>query len=144
VGQQISRRDNARRLSPSDLRTTLPEVRPASDIKDLHSHTPAKATTDGKEQLAAVAHPTAHVEDGAGHERSPIGAESPEKVANYVLEAFTAAALATGAAEELGVVMRTITRMRPKTVMFGGVAYVNREKLHQQIASGLKKRRPRR
>jgi hypothetical protein len=41
----------------------------------------------------------------------------------------------TQAAEELGVVM--ITRMRPKTVMFGGVAYV-REKLHQQIAARLK------
>jgi hypothetical protein len=40
--------------------------------------------------------------------------------------------------------MRTITRMRLKTVMFGGVAYVNREKLHQQTAGGLKKRRPRR
>src|SRR6202795_4156951 len=26
VGQQISRRDNARRLSPSDLRTTLPDL----------------------------------------------------------------------------------------------------------------------
>src|SRR5450631_2225299 len=51
VGQQISRRDNARRLSPPDLRTTLPEVRPASDINSLPSHTPAKATTDGKEQL---------------------------------------------------------------------------------------------
>jgi hypothetical protein len=59
VGQQISRRENARRLSPSDLRTTLPEVRPASDIKALPSHTPAKATTDRKEQLAAVAHPAA-------------------------------------------------------------------------------------
>src|ERR1700730_5163650 len=57
VGQQISRRDIARSLSPSDLRTTLPEVRPASDIKALPSHTPAKATTDGKRQLAAVAHP---------------------------------------------------------------------------------------
>src|ERR1700686_4387108 len=57
VGQQISRRDNARRLSPSDLRTTLPEVIPASDIKALPSHTPAKATTDRKEQLATVTHP---------------------------------------------------------------------------------------
>src|ERR1700688_4850370 len=26
VGQQISRRENARRLSPSDLRTTLPDL----------------------------------------------------------------------------------------------------------------------
>ena len=50
----------------------------------------------------------------------------------------------TQAAEELGVVMRPITRMPAKTIMFGGVAYVNREKLHQRIASGLKKRRPRR
>jgi hypothetical protein len=40
--------------------------------------------------------------------------------------------------------MRTLTRMRPETVYFGGVAYVNREKLHEQIASGLKKRRARR
>jgi hypothetical protein len=64
VGQQISRRENARRLSPSDLRTTLPEVLPANDIKALPSHTPAKATTDGKEQLVAVAHPAARVVDG--------------------------------------------------------------------------------
>jgi hypothetical protein len=45
------------------------------------------------------------------------------------------------AAAELGVVTRTITRMHPETVMFGGVAYVNREKLRQQIAAGLKQRR---
>jgi hypothetical protein len=49
----------------------------------------------------------------------------------------------TQAAEELGVNVRTITRMRPETVLFGGVAYVNREKLSQQIADGLKKRRAR-
>jgi hypothetical protein len=48
------------------------------------------------------------------------------------------------AAAELGVVTRTLTRMRPETVMFGGVAYVNREKLRQQIAAGLKQRRARR
>jgi hypothetical protein len=48
------------------------------------------------------------------------------------------------AAAELGVVMRTLTRMRPETVMFGGVAYVNREKLAEQIAARLKKRRARR
>jgi hypothetical protein len=38
-------------------------ARPASDIKALPSHTPAKATTDRKEQLATVTHPPAHVED---------------------------------------------------------------------------------
>jgi hypothetical protein len=47
-------------------------------------------------------------------------------------------------AKDLGVSMRTLTRMRPETVYFGGVAYVNREKLHEQIASGIKKRRARR
>jgi hypothetical protein len=36
----------------------LTKVRPTSDINALPSHTPAKATTDGKEQLAAVSHPT--------------------------------------------------------------------------------------
>jgi hypothetical protein len=40
------------------------EARPASDIKALPSHTPTKATTDRKEQLATVTHPAAHVEDG--------------------------------------------------------------------------------
>jgi ATP dependent DNA ligase domain len=35
----------------------LTKVRPTSDIRDLSSHTPAKGTTDGKQQLAAVAHP---------------------------------------------------------------------------------------
>jgi hypothetical protein len=44
----------------------------------------------------------------------------------------------------LGVVQRTITRLKPETVMFAGVAYVSREKLHQQIAAGLKKRRAKR
>jgi hypothetical protein len=39
-------------------------LEPASDIKALHSHTPAEATSDHKEQLAIVTHPTAHVEDG--------------------------------------------------------------------------------
>jgi hypothetical protein len=48
------------------------------------------------------------------------------------------------AAAELGVVMRTLTLMRPETVMFGGVAYVNREKLAEQIAARLEKRRARR
>jgi hypothetical protein len=43
------------------------------------------------------------------------------------------------AAEELGVATRTVTRMRPETVYFGGVG-----KLRQQIADGLKKRRSRR
>jgi hypothetical protein len=33
-----------------------------------------------------------------GHQSAPSGTESPEKVPNYVLEAFTAAALATEAA----------------------------------------------
>jgi hypothetical protein len=51
------------------------------------------------------------------------------------------------AAAELGVVPRTLTRMRPETVMFGGIAYLNREKLAQQIADSAsvpKKRRARR
>jgi hypothetical protein len=39
------------------------EARPTSDIKALPSHTPAKDTTDRKEQLATVTHPAAHVED---------------------------------------------------------------------------------
>jgi hypothetical protein len=50
----------------------------------------------------------------------------------------------TQAAAELGVNTRTITRMRTETVLFGGVAYVHKEKLAQQIADGLKKRRVRR
>ena len=41
----------------------LPGVVPASDIKDLSSHTAANATSDRKEQLATVTHPAAHVED---------------------------------------------------------------------------------
>jgi hypothetical protein len=41
------------------------------------------------------------------------------------------------AAQELGVAVRTLTRMRPPTVMFGGIAYVAREKLRQMIADGL-------
>jgi hypothetical protein len=48
------------------------------------------------------------------------------------------------AAKELGVVPRTLTRMRAETLYFGGVAYVNREKLAQQIADSAsvpKKRR---
>jgi hypothetical protein len=51
------------------------------------------------------------------------------------------------AAKELGVVPRTITRMRPETVYFGNVAYVAIGKLRAQIAAGLsspKKRRVRR
>jgi hypothetical protein len=39
------------------MATILTKVRPTSDIRDLSSHTPAKGTTDGKQQLAAVAHP---------------------------------------------------------------------------------------
>jgi hypothetical protein len=35
----------------------LTKVRPTSDFRDLSSHTPAKGATDGKQQLAAVAHP---------------------------------------------------------------------------------------
>jgi hypothetical protein len=48
------------------------------------------------------------------------------------------------AAKELGVCARTVTRMRPPTVRFGGVAYVAIGQLRQQIAAGLKKRRARR
>jgi hypothetical protein len=48
------------------------------------------------------------------------------------------------AAEELKVATRTVTRMRPETVYFGGVAYIAIGKLRQQIADGLKKRRSRR
>jgi hypothetical protein len=43
----------------------------------------------------------------------------------------------TEAAQQLGVAVRTLTRMRPPTVMFGGIAYVAREKLRQMIADGL-------
>ena len=50
---------------PAEAMLILPGVLPSSDIKALHSHTPVKATTDGKEQLATVAHPAAaaRVED---------------------------------------------------------------------------------
>jgi hypothetical protein len=41
------------------------------------------------------------------------------------------------AAEELGVSTRTLTRMKPQTVTFGGVSYVSLGKLRQQIADGL-------
>jgi hypothetical protein len=40
-------------------------------------------------------------------------------------------------AQELGVAVRTLTRMRTPTVMFGGIADVAREKLRQMIADGL-------
>jgi hypothetical protein len=53
----------------------------------------------------------------------------------------------TQAAQELGVATRTVTRMRPETVYFGGVAYIAIGKLRAQIADGLaapKKRRTRR
>jgi hypothetical protein len=52
----------------------LTKVGPASDIKDLPSHTSAKAATDGKEQLATVTHPAAHVEDmrDQGHSGPPF------------------------------------------------------------------------
>jgi hypothetical protein len=50
------------------------------------------------------------------------------------------------AAAELGVSVRTISRMRPPTTMFGGVSYVAIRKLRAQIAEGLStpKRRRRR
>jgi hypothetical protein len=51
---------------PPDAMLSLPGVPPSSDINTLHSHTPVKATTGGKEQLAAVTHPAAHVEDTGG------------------------------------------------------------------------------
>jgi hypothetical protein len=41
------------------------------------------------------------------------------------------------AAKELGVAVRTITRMKPATTLFGGVAYIAMGKLRQQIADGL-------
>jgi hypothetical protein len=41
------------------------------------------------------------------------------------------------AAAELGVSVRTISRMRPPTTVFGGVAYVAMGKLRAQIADGL-------
>jgi hypothetical protein len=48
------------------------------------------------------------------------------------------------AAKELGIAVRTLTRMHPPTVKVGGIAYIAREKLRAQIAAGLsspKKRR---
>jgi hypothetical protein len=50
----------------------------------------------------------------------------------------------TEAAQQLGVATRTITRMRPATTMFGGVAYVAIGKLRQQIAAGLSSKSKRR
>jgi hypothetical protein len=47
------------------------------------------------------------------------------------------------AARDMGVAMRTVTRMRPPTVYVGGVAYVAIGQLRQQIAAGLKQRRRR-
>jgi hypothetical protein len=40
-------------------------------------------------------------------------------------------------AQELGVAVRTLTRMKPATTLFGGLADVAMGKLHQQIADGL-------
>jgi len=48
------------------------------------------------------------------------------------------------AAKDMGVAMRTVTRMRPPTVYVGGVAYIAIGQLRQQIAEGLKKRKARR
>jgi hypothetical protein len=59
---------------PADAMLSLPGVPPSSDIKALHSHTPVKAIIDGKEQLAAVTHPAAHVEDmrDQGNSGTPV------------------------------------------------------------------------
>jgi hypothetical protein len=50
------------------------------------------------------------------------------------------------AARELGIATRTLTRMRPPSVLVGGISYVAMGKLRAQIAEGLssKKRRGRR
>ena len=50
------------------------------------------------------------------------------------------------AAQELGIAVRTLTRMKPPSVLVGGISYVAMGKLRQQIAEGLssKKRRTRR
>jgi hypothetical protein len=51
------------------------------------------------------------------------------------------------AAEELGIAVRTLTRMRPASTLIGGVSYVSMAKLRQQLADKLaapKKRRARR
>jgi hypothetical protein len=51
------------------------------------------------------------------------------------------------AAEELGIAVRTLTRMRPASTLIGGVSYLSMAKLRQQLADKLaapKKRRARR
>jgi hypothetical protein len=60
-------------------------VRPASDINDLPSHTPAKATTDGKEQLAAVAHQRTLVWKSARAEGT-ILADVGDNLGRYIVE----------------------------------------------------------
>src|SRR6266576_1924751 len=62
VGQQISRRDNARRLSPSDLRTTLPDLcalakRPLASphrAEDLPLSPPKAASETGRPTQLSV------------------------------------------------------------------------------------------
>jgi hypothetical protein len=110
----------------------------------LFGHTPQQLGK-GVFHVTAKARQTreAHAERKAGKAGRPRG---PNQRPNIPLANGDTLVPKTKAADELGVSPRTLTRMKPSTVMFGGISYVAMGKLRAQIAEGLssKKRRGRR